>query len=101
MILYAPDLQLGHLYQYHGNKHTSVHNRPYELAMYDHINENVLRPIDTLFLDTFVLLEKEERGFPYHGLYWCKVLTTTGIIGWIISNLDYEFTELKDVCVGT
>lgn len=97
MILYAADLQIGKLYQYHGYLSPPSN----EVALYNEINEHFLRPIEAIILDVFVLLEKEERGFPYHGRYWCKILTSTGIVGWIICNLDYQFEELKDVCMGT
>lgn len=105
MILYAADLQIGKLYQYHGYlsppSNEVARATSYEVALYNEINEHVLKPVDAIIFDVFVLLEKEERGFPYHGRYWCKILTSTGIVGWIIYNLDSQFEELKDVCMGT
>ena len=101
MIILSPaELRVGGLYEYCGDL-SGINTPANELALYDEINEHFLHPVDAVILDVFVLLEKEERGFPHHGRYWCKVLTSTGIVGWIISNLDYQFEELKDVCMGT
>lgn len=88
------DLKVGGLYQFSGDLVNG--KRWFELALYDEINEYFQHAKNTVALDMFVLLEREERGFPYHGLYWLKILTTTGIVGWIIANLDFEFKGLKE-----
>ena len=101
MIILSPaELRVGGLYEYCGDL-SGINTRANELALYDEINEHFLHPYDVVLLGVFLLLERQERGFPYHGRYWLKILTNTGVVGWILSNLDYQFEELTDVCMGT